>query len=726
MTRRVARRRPARAPGRVGVEGCQLLTPDGVRAGVLLCDEVDLLAVEPWRRDAAACALEELLRGLAAELVLAVHARRARPAAAGEGALGAALEEHWRGRLEAEPAYHRRVTATVRDADAATLERELRGVADALTAAGIPVRRLVGADLRAHLDRAGLDLGRAAWAEGAARAWLGERIARAALLERHPGGRVEAGWLAPLVRCPAEMDVALHLTPTTVQVATRLLSRRLRRLSAHRMMEGERGLVPDPGVETGLEAAARLRDRLARNAGRPLRLWLTAVALGEDAEELDLHWGRLRGAFAATSARSRTGHFEHLAAALSTWGLGPPPGPGKLVDSHAAASCAPWLQTRIDDPGGYRIGRMVDGGLPVAIAPFAEEHHANANIGIFAASGQGKSFLIGGLLIEARRLGAEAIVVDPEGEYRPLVERLGGAWLDLVSEAAINPFDLGSDAEGACAAVADVCALLCPGITEEERAAVEAAARAAQEAARAAGGPPRLRGCLDPLLREAPRVARVLGRFLDGPLAGFLDRPTAAAWSLPLLAVGHREVREELVPVTTLLLGRMLWDLVRRVPRRRHIVLDEVGMLSAHPALRDLLAQLARRSRKYGSSLVVATQNVGDLLRTEEGTVVASNCAVVLCGGHRAVEVAAMERAFGLTAEQRRRLERAPRGEFLLVAGSRRGMVRVDLPHAYGEIIAGGPSRAGTPPGGLPGAGGDVSRTGDVPAGRRRPGAGSG
>ncbi len=725
------RRRPAQSPGALRVDGSHILTPDGLRAGVLLCDEVDLLAMEPWRREAATSALEALLRSLAAELVLAVHVRRAHPSpdphmATPAGHLTAALERHWRQRLETAPAFHRTVTAAIRHPDPTTLERELAAVSDALTASGIPLQRLDGAALGAHLDRAGLELRRMAWVEGARQAWLGERMARAAVLDRLPGGRVDAGWLAALLRVPAEADIAVHLSPTPVQVANRLLGRRLRHLSAHRLMEGERGLVPDAGVETGLEAAARLRDRLARNTGRPLRLWLTAVALGQDREALELAWGRLHGAFGATSARPRSGHFEHLAAALSTWGLGPPPGPGKLVDSHAAASCAPWLQTRIDDPGGYRIGRMVDGGLPVAIAPFAEEHHANANIGIFAASGQGKSFLIGGLLIEARRLGAEAIVVDPEGEYRPLVERLGGAWLDLVSEAAINPFDLGSDAEGACAAVADVCALLCPGITEEERAAVEEAARVAQEAARAAGAPARLRGCLDPLLRDAPRVARVLGRFLDGPLAGFLDRPTSAAWSLPLLAVGHREVREELVPVTTLLLGRMLWDLVRRVPRRRHIVLDEVGMLSAHPALRDLLAQLARRSRKYGSSLVVATQNVGDLLRTEEGTVVASNCAVVLCGGHRAVEVAAMERAFGLTAEQRRRLESAPRGEFLLVAGSRRGMVRVDLPHAYGEIIAGGPSRAGTPPGGLPGAGGDVSRTGDVAGGRRRPGAGSG
>jgi hypothetical protein len=669
-----------------------VVTPDGLLLGVLRCEEVDLLSFEPWRREAAIDSLEALLCGLSAELVLTIQARRhqllAEHHAGGGEALTAALDRHWNGRLAAAPALHRRVTASVRHRDAAGLERELSSVATCLATAGIPVRRLSGSELREHLCEAGLDLRRIAWVDEPQQAWIGGRLARAALLDRLPGGTVEPGWLAALVRAPVECDISLHLVPTSGRLAAGMLSRRMRHLGAHQLLEADRGLVPDAGVENGLEAARRLRDRLARNAGRPLRLWLTAVALGGDAAGLDLAWDQLRGAFGRSLGGSRPGHFEHLGGLLAASGLGPPPGPGKLVDSRAAASCAPWLQACIDDPGGYRIGRMADSGLPVSIAPFLQEHHVNANIGIFAASGQGKSYLIGGLLVEARRQGVDAIVVDPEGEYRGLVERLGGKWLDLVTEAAINPFDLGEDGDAA-AVVTDVCGVLCEGMSEIERAAVDTAARTAQAAARGAGERARLRQCLGELDVSAPRVSRVLRRFLDGGLTGFLDRPTAEAWTQPLLAVGHREVREELVPVTTLLLGRLLWELVRRAPRRRHIVLDEVGMLTSHPALRQLLCQLARRCRKHGSSLVVATQNVQDLLRTDEGTVVATNCSVVLCGGHRAVEVAAMDRAFGLTEDQRRRLERAPRGEFLLAAGARRGMIEVDLPEAYRAMICG-------------------------------------
>jgi hypothetical protein len=662
---------------------------------VLLCDEVDVLALEPWRREAAGSALETLLRSLTGELVLSVQVRRHHPAPGGAhgdaraAALASALDLHWEARLTAATSLHRRVAVSIRHREAGDVEREASIVAACLAAAGIPARRLRGPELGDHLAGAGLRPGGLVWTEEIQQARLGGRLARAAILDRLPGGSVDAGWLAPLVRVPVECDIALHLVPTSSGHAAGLLNRRMRRLGAERILEAERGLVPDANVEIGFEAAERLRDRLARNAGRPLRLWLTAVALGEDPETMELAWESIRAAFAATLGVCRPGHFEHLDGALAAWGLGPPPGPGKLVDSHAAASCTPWLQTSLEDPDGYRIGRMVDSRLPVSVAPFETAHYPNANIGIFAASGQGKSFLIGGLLIEAFRHGVGAIVVDPEGEYRQLVERLGGEWLDLVSEAAINPFDLGDGDDEASAIVVEVCAALCGGMSETERAAVETAARSAQASARATGSRPRLRQCLGELHQSAPRVGRVLGRFLDGGLAGFLDRPTAAAWTRPLIAVGHREVRDELVPVTTLLLGRLLWELVRKAPRRRHIVLDEVGMLTAHPALRDLLAQLARRCRKHGSSLVVATQNVQDLLRSDEGTVVASNCSVVLCGGHRAVEVAAMERAFGLTADQRRRLELAPRGEFLLLAGTRRGMIEVDLPDAYRAMICG-------------------------------------
>src|ERR1017187_9399841 len=99
---------PARAVGRegsdrsVGLDGDRITAADGCLVGVLLCGDVDLLAVEPWRREAALAALEEFLRGLSAELLFTVSRRRILPTAAAgspESELTSAVERHWRLRL---------------------------------------------------------------------------------------------------------------------------------------------------------------------------------------------------------------------------------------------------------------------------------------------------------------------------------------------------------------------------------------------------------------------------------------------------------------------------------------------------------------------------------------------------------------------------------------------------------------------------------------------------
>ena len=187
---------------------------------------------------------------------------------------------------------------------------------------------------------------------------------------------------------------------------------------------------------------------------------------------------------------------------------------------------------------------------------------------------------------------------------------------------------------------------------------------------------------------ETRPVAMVVRRFCTGGLGALFNRPTSLTVDSGVCAISLRDMPPEHVAAATLIVARWLWELVRHDRRRRHIVFDEVGALCVHRPLRDLLVQLARRCRKYGASLVVATQNAQDLLGSDEGSVIATNCAVVLLGGHRAAETARMERAFGLTEAQRASLETAARGEFLLLAGDRRVSMRVEVPDLHRGILA--------------------------------------
>jgi hypothetical protein len=653
-------------------------------------EPLDLTALEPAAQAACADSMSRLLCALESPLQFVVRRRRAWPAvpapaqpldrvAAG---LDAAMCSHQAELLASMPAFRSEVLAVMRrtDGDGAALQRHVAMVTDMLRGAGVRSRALAADETRPQ-----------PWRE-LARAVVGREGARCGLeLERLPGRAVSLGWLHTLLAAPAEFDAAIHLTPVDAGAAHRAVERRLRSLAADRLLEIDRGRIGDATVDVGLEAAGLLRDRLARNEVRPLRLSIVVAAHGRDEPAAHHAAEVVRAAAAAGGLRLRHAHLRHAAAIGGTRPRAEPSDAGKLVDSAAAATCLPLTETSCDDPGGYRLGVSRRSGVPVVVDVFDTAQHSNANAAVFATSGHGKSFTLGALVLEAAAHGVGSLIVDPEGEYRRIMHAAGGQYLSLGDRGAgaLNVFDAAPSPDEAIHVAVDLVNVLCGSVLSEvERARVDAALHDAVGSALAARRTVLLGDCVSALGRTAPRAATVLRRVCNGPLGAIFNAPSDIDLEGELCAISLRELPHEFVPAATLLIAQWLWTRVRRERRRRHIVLDEVGALCVHPPLRELLVQLARRCRKYGASLVVATQNVEDLLRSEEGCVVATNCATVLLGGHRAAEAAQMERAFGLTEGQRRFVEHAPRGEFLLLAGRRRCEIRIDVPELHRAILA--------------------------------------
>src|SRR5205807_2485551 len=153
-------------------------------------------------------------------------------------------------------------------------------------------------------------------------------------------------------------------------------------------------------------SALELRARLARNTGRSLRLSIVVVARATTPDELDRAAEAVRLGFATTLTHCEATHLRHLDAAASTWPLaGDRLGMGKLADSAAVTTCVPWVEAVCSDHGGYSLGRALDTATPVRLAPFDAGLHPNANIAVFAASGHGKSYALGTIVLEATARG---------------------------------------------------------------------------------------------------------------------------------------------------------------------------------------------------------------------------------------------------------------------------------------------------------------------------------
>jgi Helicase HerA, central domain len=684
------------------VEGDRVRHPNGDASAVLRTGELDIEQLDTMRRAAVLAAFSRLCHTLEAPLQLVVRVRREAaelheadggPVSRAHAELDDAMREHWAERLRSAPAFRRDVLIATRAATPDALASQATRVAETARAMGVTTERLQG-DALAESVASGLGVGTPVrWRLHPQYFEIGGVLTSGFALRRLPGHPVTAGWLAPVARLTVECDIAIHLAPAPLGDALSTLGRRLRDFSAHRMLEAERGAVGDVHVDIALDSAYQLRGRLARSLGRPLHLSITTVVRAPTHEKLRAHGEAVRLAYQSALTTCEPAHFRHLAAFVTTLPLAVDAlGATKLVESSAAATCAPWLDAGCADPAGYRLGEALRSRAPVRVAPFDTARHANANVAILATSGHGKSFAMGTLVLEAAARGVDSVIIDPEGEYRRVIEALHGTYLSLApgTDSAVNIFDTGDgDADEAVAGVVDLVSVLCGGrLSDVERALIDAAARRAIETAGAAGRDPVLGDCLPQLERDAPQVATVVRRFCGGALGKLFNHATSVHLGQGVCAISLRDTPAEHMAAATLLVARWLWRLVRQEPRPRHIVFDEVGALCVHPPLRALLVQLARRCRKYGASLVVATQNAQDLLGTDEGSVVATNCAIVLLGGHRPVETARMEHAFGLTQAQRRFLETATRGEFLLLAGDRRVEMRVEVPARHRAILS--------------------------------------
>src|SRR2546430_1431269 len=110
------------------------------------------------------------------------------------------------------------------------------------------------------------------------------------------------------------------------------------------------------------------------------------------------------------------------------------------------------------------------------------------------------------------------------------------------------------------------------------------------------------------------------------------------------------------------------------------LLMGELGLLFEDATMRRFVVSLARRIRKYDGALVFATQNPGDLLSSDQGSVVATNPAVLFLGAQRPGEAAKLQEVFHLSPQQRGALEVAQRGDFLLAAGTDRLAVHIQAP----------------------------------------------
>ena len=322
----------------------------------------------------------------------------------------------------------------------------------------------------------------------------------------------------------------------------------------------------------------------------------------------------------------------------------------------------------------------------------------NANGFVLGVSGSGKSFTakreMVGLALAAENGGGGApddiIVIDPESEYRPLIEGLGGEVIEVsaTSPNHINAMDMEQgygDGENPVVLKSEFLLSLCEQLmgsgklSAKEKSIIDrCAAQCYREYIRRGytGAVPTLQDFHAELLRqpepEARDVALAIELFTEGSLNTFA-KPTNVDTNSRILCYDIRDLGRQLLPVGMLVVLDSIFNRIirnRQQGRNTWIYIDEIYLLFQHEYSANFLFTLWKRVRKYRACCTGITQNVDDLLQSHTARTMLANSEFLVMLNQAATDRTELARLLNISDNQLSYITNVDSGRGLIKCGS--------------------------------------------------------
>lgn len=149
------------------------------------------------------------------------------------------------------------------------------------------------------------------------------------------------------------------------------------------------------------------------------------------------------------------------------------------VLTSGIVSTYPFISNEICDENGVLIGVNESNQSFVMIDRFESMKYKNANMCIIGTSGSGKSYFTKLMVARHRYMGIEQYVIDPEGEYIKLCQKLSGSTICFDENNTINIMDIRKNSaereylRNKITKLNTFFSIIFPNLTEEEKCVLE-------------------------------------------------------------------------------------------------------------------------------------------------------------------------------------------------------------------------------------------------------------
>ncbi len=539
---------------------------------------------------------------------------------------------------------------------------------------------------------------------------MGERFSKSFFIFSYPQ-YLSSAWLFPVINLNVPMDISFFIHPVDTGETLKKLRKKVTEVQAELAERSEKGLVRDPSLEIAYQDLEDLRDKLMSAAERMFKLGLYITAYGDTEKELQNTENVLRSILEGKLIYIKPAIFQQKEGFIST----SPYGQDLLqvqnpMNTSPLSSIFPFVSSDLSSNDGILYGINQHNNSLILFDRFTLE---NPNSIIFGTSGSGKSYLVKLEALRYLMTGTDVIIIDPENEYKPLTEAVGGEFYDisLSSDNHINPFDLpipGEDERTEDALRSNLINLIgllrimMGGLSPEEDALMD---QAITETYAAKDITPHsdpstwsekipLMGDLEQILESmegTESLVRRLKKFTTGAYSNFFNQKSNISMNNNLTVFGIRSLEEELRPMAMFIIMRYIWKTMTSSLKKRILIVDEAWWMMQTEDGASFLYGLVKRSRKYWLGVTTVTQDVSDFMRSSYGQPIINNSALKMLLKQSPAVIDKVQKVFSLTDEEKMILLEGSKGEGIFFAGQKHVAMKIIASPTEDKIITTSP-----------------------------------
>ena len=524
---------------------------------------------------------------------------------------------------------------------------------------------------------------------------MGDKYGRAMFLKEY-ASYIKDSMINELTSLNRTMMLSIDVIPVPTDEAVREMQNRLLGVETNvtnwqrrQNSNNNFSAVVPYDLEQQRKETREMLDDLTTRDQRMMFAVVTLVHLADSKEDLDSDTGTLQSIARKHLCQLTTLNWQQDAGLVTALPMGL-----RRIDAlrtlttEALAVLMPFKAQEIRDRGGVYYGQnVISKNLIIA----DRKQLLNGNGFVLGVSGSGKSFTakreITALALSTQD---DILIIDPESEYRPLVEGLGGEVVEISATSSnhINAMDMEQgygEGENPVVLKSEFLLSLCEQsvgagkLSAKEKSIIDrCTAQCYHDYVRdgCRGQAPTLQDFHAELLRqpeaEARDVALALELFTEGSLNTFA-KPTNVDMSSRIACYDIRKLGKQLLSMGMLVILDSFLNRItrnRRLGRNTWIYIDEIYLLFQHEYSANFLFTLWKRVRKYGACCTGLTQNVDDLLQSHTARTMLANSEFLVMLNQASTDRLELARLLNISDNQLSYITNVDFGRGLIKCGS--------------------------------------------------------